>query len=230
MISKEMTNNSFELANVMKRMEVERLKSRIVSSASNSVINVLNKTTQANTCKIVKSDISKIEGTRLFNGLLKITASVIDKGLLKTLEIPIKIENSNFTLPNESILNQKLAEVQAENKIKTKADSLVKTQLDLIENKYKKQEADSLKAAKERDDIRKGVKIEAKEVKEPSGGASSVPSAYVAREITYPKANLPSTLKAGDEYEISGRKYEVSEAPSVFNADKSPNWVLRLKQ
>jgi hypothetical protein len=228
MTRKAMETNSLELSRVLKSMEVERLKGKIVAHASNHIINFLNKITKANTCHIVKSDISKLEGTHLFNGIMYLKVAVLDKGLTKELNIPISVVNSDINLPDQEIIIQKLAEVETKDEIKLKADSLVKKHMDSVETKINKQEENSLKAAKERDNARKGIEIKAKEVPLPAGGNSAVPSALVAKQIVYPKANLPASVKAGDEIPVAGRKYKVEEAPSTFQGNVSTDWVLVL--
>lgn len=223
---KFMQTDPVNFSEVLKKIEIERLKGRIVSSASRGIIEVLNNFTRSVDCKVIKSDVTKLEGDKIFSGLLILTASVTDKGIPKVLDVPIQVENSFFKLPNEKVINIKLAEAKIKDDIKAETAKRVEKLVEQID----KREA---KIKKESEDNRKKRELErqGKDVTLPAGGVSGVPSADIAEQIRYPKVDLPLSLVEGDTITISGRKFKVTEGVNSFQgAQPSTEWILILQK
>lgn len=226
---KAMQANDVNVSRVLQKMEVERLKGRLVSQACNYVIQSLNKITGYGDCRIVKSDASGLSGTRLFSGTLKVTARVADKGNVKTLEIPIEVGSSSLNLPKLSIIASKLAEIVVEDTLHKSVGEKVVKQLKDIQAKAdaakKTSEDAAAKRAADREEKGKEVILPGS-----TSGASAVPQAQVSKELIYSKAMLPANLVAGDIIPLSGRRYKLTEAKSNMQAGVSTDWILVLQE
>ena len=200
------------------RMEAERIKNRVVNSACYDVINMLNRVSGHNASKVLKTDTSGLTVEKSANGLLKITAGVYHNGTMKQVEVPIRIANSIHTLPNDSVVINKIASMIVGDELMDKIAIETKSRIEDIDKKFAEREKQIAAEAKAR------ISRKAKTVEIPSGGfATSVPSAQQPNEIMYDKANLPEGVEAGDEILISGRKYKVSE---TTNSMGSKQFVL----
>lgn len=223
MIHKTMNINSVQLSNVMARASVESAKGRVVSHAANLLIQKLNNLTKCSSTKILKSDSSNLNGSKLFNGFISLQASVIEKGLPKVVEISMTIDNSNVVMPSDFVICKKISEVIAVNTSREKSIKLASEHLQKVQEYIAKEAEISETGARER-----SLEREGKTVTVPSGGSSnSVPSAQVAHQLIMPKINLPESTQDGDDVEISGRVYKVSPQVNNFGQDGG-NWVLTL--
>jgi hypothetical protein len=228
MLSKSLRTDSVNLSSILKKMEVQRLKGKIVSSAVSKLISTINSIAGSVDCKIVKSNTDKLSGDRLFNGILVLSTSVTDKGTRKSIDVPVRVTNSVPTIPSKPMIERKLAQIEntnsaekrfahlSENVVKAITEREEKVKKIAEENKTKKEETKEKKA---------------EEVKLPSGGFTYVPSANVAKTIRYPKANLPQSIKAGDTIDVGGRKYKVEDGLNSFQgAQPSTEWNLVLQE
>lgn len=223
MIRKSVSPVSSVVRQAMNSLESNRLKSNLVNQASKLVVKMLNGITKSPFTKVVSSSVEGLKGDRNFEGTLNLKVAATDKGNQKVLDIPITVKNSSISLPDAKIVAKNLSDIKVEDTLHKSVLEKVHSGMELI---YKREEKAALEASKKEAD--KKAK-EVNDINNPSG-SSAIPNAMVAQQITYPKANLPIDLKAGDVISLSGRKYLLSEGKPGMGAVKaSSEWILTLQ-
>lgn len=122
MISRKvMVTHPMDVKAAMAKVESTRLKGKIASRVSNALIQVLTKLTGCSTVKISHTNTEALQSVSnsglIYSGLMKVTASVVDKGYAKSIEIPIEVKNSEFTLPDSKILQNKIASIKVTDRL-----------------------------------------------------------------------------------------------------------------
>lgn len=224
----------FNLETALMKAEKTRLQGRIVSTASNMVVNTLRELTGSTDCKITGNDTSKLAGDRVFDGIVRIKASVNDHGYRKEIEIPFKVEKSVIKSADKYIIKKKLASIQPTG-TKHLGDidrmaTMLQAQKD-VEDALQKEASEIENESQIYKNLKKDeIKKEAKEITIPMDGAN-VADKDVKKTIRYNKANmLQENIEEGDIIHIGGRSYKVSNEPDGFGKEDSGFWVLTLQE
>lgn len=205
MESKVMSTSGLDVNNAMLHTAKVQIKQKLLQNISSKVYNLLFKT--YGNVKIAHINVDSLSGDKVFSGNVIVTCDVLDKGFNKIVEIPIKIADSIFTLPSENILKHKISMISGINHIQDKAIKLAKDQQDMINARIDKQEKLHIAGIKSRKLEREGKTV----VVPTSGGIENTPGAALVRQMSYSKANLPSSIKDGDEIQLGPRRWRVSE-------------------
>ena len=107
--------NSVELARALNKVAIARHKNKLISSTTNQLIKQLYEITGDSSVKIPHVNSETLNGEVIFDGSLKITASIRDKGYAKVLDIPIQIVKSNPIFPSNNILKHKIDSIVIKN-------------------------------------------------------------------------------------------------------------------
>lgn len=219
---KEFGASGFNLHVANQKAEETRMKGRITSNASNMAVKILNDITGSQSCRIVKSNTDGLIGDRVFSGVLKVTASVVDHGDRKEIEVPFQVENSIVKNPNRYIVKRKLSFINPTTSRHLNSDERMSSQIDAL----KKQE-ESI-PAKEGE----GKDITAKTIEIPSGtggGGANTTDRDLVKRMEFEKVNLPADTAVDDRIVVNGRTWKVEgDAPNSFGQEHSSRWILSL--
>jgi len=224
----EFMTSGIDVENAMHRAAEHRIKSKVVASASGAVAKVLNSITGSVDCKIVSSDVSGLTPSpnmRVYSGILRITASVTDKGDRKEINIPVTVTNSVIGKVDQYIVKKKLSSIAPKSDRHMVSDERMSAQI-------AEQQRKEAEYAKEEEALIKESKIlskEAKEVQVPTqAGGITTPDGKMTKVMTVEKVNYPQDIEAGDILSIGGKRWSVSDATSSFGQEESSKWVITL--